>query len=71
MLDAHVHLWHYQPAAFPWIGAGMDVLKRDYLLADLKAATRRPGVDAGDAGAGAADRRGDALAPRRWPTRTR
>lgn len=44
MLDAHVHLWHYQPAAFPWIGAGMDVLKRDYLLADLKAATTPVGV---------------------------
>jgi L-fuconolactonase len=36
-IDSHHHLWHYSEADYPWIGAGMDVLRRDYLPIDLKA----------------------------------
>ena len=34
-LDAHQHFWRYSPAEYPWIGAGMERLARDYLPADL------------------------------------
>ncbi|MDG2125376.1 MAG: amidohydrolase family protein [Verrucomicrobiales bacterium] len=37
--DAHHHLWNYSPDAYPWIGDGMDVLKNNFLPADLHAVT--------------------------------
>lgn len=33
-IDAHQHLWHYTPDAFPWISENMAVLKKDYLPAE-------------------------------------
>ena len=34
-IDSHQHFWHYSPAEYPWIGAGMERLARDYLPTDL------------------------------------
>lgn len=34
-IDAHQHFWIYKPEHYPWIGEGMDVLRRDFLPADL------------------------------------
>jgi L-fuconolactonase len=34
-IDAHQHFWHYSATEYPWIGAGMERLARDYLPADL------------------------------------
>jgi len=34
-IDAHHHLWEYNPGEFPWIDDTMDNLKRDYLPDDL------------------------------------
>jgi L-fuconolactonase len=36
-IDSHHHLWQYSAAEYPWIGPGMEVLRRDYLPADLEA----------------------------------
>ena len=35
-LDSHQHFWHYDPVAYPWIGAGMDVLRADFGPAALR-----------------------------------
>ena len=35
-IDSHHHFWNYSPEAYPWIGADMSVLKRDFAPADLK-----------------------------------
>jgi L-fuconolactonase len=34
-IDAHQHFWHYSPAEYPWIGAGMQAIARDFLPDDL------------------------------------
>jgi L-fuconolactonase len=44
-IDAHHHLWHYDPAAFAWIDPG-SAIARDFTPADLTAATRTAGIDA-------------------------
>ncbi|GAB4418218.1 MAG: amidohydrolase family protein [Bacteroidia bacterium] len=46
MIDAHHHLWHYDPAAYAWIDDQMQVLQRDYLPADLDATLAPAGVTA-------------------------
>jgi L-fuconolactonase len=46
-IDSHQHFWQFDQAAYPWIGPGMSVLRRDYLPADLAphlAAARIDGV---------------------------
>ena len=35
-IDSHQHFWNYSAAAYPWIGAGMERLARDYLPGDLQ-----------------------------------
>lgn len=35
-IDAHQHFWKYNPVEYNWIGADMQVLKRDFMPADLK-----------------------------------
>ena len=35
-VDAHQHFWRFDPASYGWIGDGMDVLKRDFLPAELR-----------------------------------
>lgn len=43
-IDAHHHLWRYNAADFPWMGDGMEVLRRDYLASDLEEVARQAGV---------------------------
>lgn len=43
-IDAHHHLWRYDAAEFPWMGEGMEVLRRDYLANDLEGVAREAGV---------------------------
>src|SRR5712664_56567 len=35
-LDAHQHFWRYNPVEYPWIADDMDVLRRDFMPADLR-----------------------------------
>jgi L-fuconolactonase len=35
-IDAHQHFWNYSVAEYPWIGAGLERLARDYLPSDLE-----------------------------------
>lgn len=44
-IDAHHHLWRYTAAEYEWIDESMDVLRRDFLPGDLKAAMESAGVD--------------------------
>ena len=43
MIDAHHHLWTYDPGQYPWITPG-SVLAQDYLLPDLLTSTDAAGV---------------------------
>jgi L-fuconolactonase len=43
-IDAHQHFWKYSAAEYPWIGAGMECLARDYLPADLAGPARAAGI---------------------------
>jgi L-fuconolactonase len=45
-IDAHQHFWRYDAAAYPWMGAGMDVLRRDWLPHDLRPLLDAQGIDA-------------------------
>lgn len=45
-IDAHQHYWRYDPAEYPWIGAGMDVLRRDCLPAQAAVHLDAHGFDA-------------------------
>jgi L-fuconolactonase len=44
-IDAHHHLWRYAPAEYGWIDESMQMLQRDFLPADLKAAMASAGID--------------------------
>lgn len=35
-IDAHQHFWRYDQAEYPWIDESMQLLRRDFLPADLK-----------------------------------
>ena len=35
ILDSHQHFWRYSPQKYPWIGEDMNVLKNDFLPAEL------------------------------------
>jgi L-fuconolactonase len=43
-VDSHQHFWRYSAADYPWIGAEMGRLARDYLPADLAAVARPAGI---------------------------
>lgn len=43
-IDAHQHLWRYLAPGPSWMADGMEVLRRDYLLNDLRAVTTKAGV---------------------------
>ena len=43
-VDAHHHLWRYDPAEYGWINEKMSVLRRDFLPADLQPLLDRAGV---------------------------
>ena len=40
-IDSHQHFWNYSAAEYPWLGAGMSKLRRDFLPADLEAEQRK------------------------------
>jgi L-fuconolactonase len=44
VVDAHHHLWRYNPAEYDWIGPEMGVLRRDFRLAQLEAETTAAGI---------------------------
>ncbi len=44
-IDSHQHFWRYIPENYGWISDGMDVLKRDFLPADLKPLLQSIGFD--------------------------
>ena len=43
-IDAHHHLWRYEPAEYPWIGDSDAVIRRDFLPRDLLSAWEGVGV---------------------------
>jgi L-fuconolactonase len=43
-IDAHQHLWRYLPPGPAWMADRMEVLRRDFLLEDLRAITVEAGV---------------------------
>jgi L-fuconolactonase len=45
-VDAHHHLWQYTPEEYGWIDDAMQVLRRDFLSADIEREARAAGVDA-------------------------
>lgn len=45
-VDAHQHFWRYAPRDYPWMGDGMDVLRRDWLPQDLAPLLATAGLDA-------------------------
>jgi L-fuconolactonase len=45
-VDSHHHLWHYTLEDYGWIDDQMQVLRRDFLPADLAAETAASGIDA-------------------------
>ncbi len=44
-IDAHQHFWKYNDRDYGWRGAGMGVLKRNYLPEDLRPLLREVGSD--------------------------
>src|ERR687887_2067076 len=46
-VDAHFHLWRYDPAELDWISDAMGVLKRDFLAADVAREFAANGVRGG------------------------
>src|SRR5271170_3925525 len=38
LIDAHHHLWRYNPADYAWITPRMPMLRRNFLSADLRRA---------------------------------
>ena len=43
-IDAHHHLWRYLPPGPAWLADGMEGLRRDFLIEDLRAVTAEVGV---------------------------
>jgi L-fuconolactonase len=46
IIDAHVHLWRYATAEYPWIGENDLPIRRDFLPEHLRAAIAASGVNA-------------------------
>jgi len=46
LIDAHHHLWRYNSPDYGWMDDSMEVLKRDYLPADLESELAKVGVTA-------------------------
>lgn len=44
-IDAHHHLWQYDPGRYGWIGAGMESLQRDFTSDDLAIEMEAVGID--------------------------
>ncbi len=43
-IDCHQHFWRYSASEYGWIGAGMDVLRRDFLPAELAPVAKAAGI---------------------------
>ena len=43
-IDAHHHLWQYDPVRYGWIDDRMAVLRRDYLIADFEQELKSAGI---------------------------
>ncbi|MFM8802405.1 MAG: amidohydrolase family protein [Planctomycetia bacterium] len=43
-IDSHQHFWRYSAAEYPWVGAGMERLARDWLPDDLAAVAAAEGI---------------------------
>jgi L-fuconolactonase len=46
-VDAHFHLWRYQPAEFDWISDEMGALRRDFLVDEVAGVFAEAGVRGG------------------------
>lgn len=46
IVDAHQHFWNYDPLVHEWIDDSMQVIRKDFLPADLKPLLDQSGVDA-------------------------
>lgn len=44
-IDSHQHFWKYDVKDYPWIDDSMQMLRRDFLPADLKPEIDRVGID--------------------------
>jgi L-fuconolactonase len=44
-IDSHHHLWKYSLADYPWMGDGMDAIRHDFLVAELRRAMQEGGID--------------------------
>jgi L-fuconolactonase len=44
-IDAHHHLWKYDPQEYDWIGDEMSAINGDFLPADLQAEISAAGMD--------------------------
>lgn len=44
MIDAHHHLWRYDPVELSWMTEEMGALRRDFTIADLQPLAREAGV---------------------------
>jgi L-fuconolactonase len=60
-IDSHQHFWRYSAADYPWIGAGMERIARDFLPADLAAVAQPHGI-----GGSVAVQARQSLAESRW-----
>jgi L-fuconolactonase len=60
-IDSHQHFWRYSAEGYPWIGAGMERIARDFLPADLAAVAKPQGV-----GGSVAVQARQSLAESRW-----
>lgn len=45
-VDAHQHFWKYDPAVHEWIDDSMQVIRKDFLPADLKPLLDQVGIEA-------------------------
>ena len=46
LIDAHHHLWQYNPRDYVWMTGSMSALRRDYLIPDLRTVMRESGAEA-------------------------
>jgi L-fuconolactonase len=44
-IDAHHHLWRYNPREYGWIGEKLAVLRRDFLPSDMEPELHAAGID--------------------------
>ena len=60
-IDSHQHFWRYSSAEYPWIGAGMERIARDFLPVDLAGVAQPHGI-----GGSVAVQARQSLAESRW-----